>query len=272
MCYAMLSIGILGFVVWSHHMARVDSVVTNKVCLYGFKDSNHCFRSNRKVAQQGWKGWSSAKVHRLDKLTSTIRLMWSNPSLQVWRVKKMKVRDSGPWGTVWERLFSSIFIMNSNETCASGKQAVIKLSLKEFSNFNECKKVTDPTQAAINCYGVSYVTSNTLIGVGTRRFVMGGNVLNAQRSLKEPVLPTRHFCSVGNNFESSNTVAYELKQLADCSNKNDRKGVDDAVSLKSLFESFKERGVGFKRYKADSLIKKTESLTLQTEEQKKLKK
>ena len=119
--------------------------------------------------------------------------------------------------------------MNSNETCAFGKQAIIKLSLEGFLNLNECKKVTDPTQTAINCYGVSYVTSNTLIGVGTRRFVMGGHVLNAHRSLKEPVLPTRHFCSVGNNFESSNTVAYELKQLADCSNKNARKGVDDVV-------------------------------------------
>jgi hypothetical protein len=47
------------------------------------------------------------------------------------------------------------------------------------------------------------------------------------------------------------------------------KGEYDAVSLKQLFETFKERGIGFKRYKADSIIKKTESLTLQTEEQKK---
>ncbi len=58
---------------------------------------------------------------------------------------------------------------------------------------------------------------------------MGGHVLKAHRFLKEPVLYTRHYCSVGNNLESSNTVAYELKQLADYSNKNDRKGVDDVV-------------------------------------------
>lgn len=141
----------------------------------------------------------------------------------------MKVRALGPCATVLESLLSSIFIMNSNETCAFGKQAVIKLSLKGFSNLNECKKVTDPTQTVINCYGVSYVTSNTLIGVGTRRFVMGGHVLKAHRFLKEPVLYTRHYCSVGKNLESSNTVAYELKQLADYSNKNDRKGVDDVV-------------------------------------------
>ena len=60
--------------------------------------------------------------------------------------------------------------MNPNETCAFGEQAMVELSIREFYA-NDSKKVTDPTQTG-NCFGVSYVMSNSLIDFGTRRSLM----------------------------------------------------------------------------------------------------
>jgi hypothetical protein len=139
----------------------------------------------------------------------------------------MKVEALGPWQTVREFFYSSIFIMNSSETCALEKQAMIKLSIREFYS-NDSKKVTGPTQTS-NCFGVSYVMSNSLIGFGTRRSVMGGSALKMQKALKGPMLSTRHFCSLGNDLKSSDNVTHELERLAYSSNKNDRKGVDATV-------------------------------------------
>jgi hypothetical protein len=139
----------------------------------------------------------------------------------------MKVEALVPCAIVQEFFHSSIFTMNSNETCAFGEQAMVELSIRE-SYSNDSKKVTDPTQI-VNCFGVSYVMSNSLIGFGTRRSVIGGSVLKMQKSLKGTMLSNRHFCSLGNTHESSDIVTHELEQLAYSSNKNDRKGVDASV-------------------------------------------
>lgn len=58
---------------------------------------------------------------------------------------------------------------------------------------------------------------------------MGGSALKVRGILKEPVISTRHFCSLGNISESTDKVADELKLLAESSSKNDRRGVDNAV-------------------------------------------
>lgn len=58
---------------------------------------------------------------------------------------------------------------------------------------------------------------------------MGRPALRMHEFSKGPVLSNRHFCSLGNNLESSDTVANELKHLAICSKNNDRKEVDDTV-------------------------------------------
>lgn len=117
--------------------------------------------------------------------------------------------------------------MNPNDTCAFGEQAMVELSIRECYS-NDSKKVTDPTQTG-NCFGASYVMSNSLIGFGTRSSIIGGSVLKMQKSLNGTMLSNRHFCSLGNNHKSSEIVAHELEQLAWSSNKNDQKGVDAIV-------------------------------------------
>jgi hypothetical protein len=47
------------------------------------------------------------------------------------------------------------------------------------------------------------------------------------------------------------------------------RGEYDADSLKSLFNTFREKGIGFKKYKADKLIKKVEAPVNETQELKK---
>jgi hypothetical protein len=65
-----------------------------------------------------------------------------------------------------------------------------------------------------------------------------------QKSLKGTMLSSHHFCSLGNNHESSDIVTHELEQLTYSSNKTIRK-------------------------KADKLIKKVEAPVNETQELKK---